>query len=73
MKIFPFTRNEISCKHLLKAISSLAGCLFEHKTGLWKVEAKDNINTIRLSEHSFTVLATTIQYKFTKTTRFSDM
>lgn len=57
---------------ILKASSSVAGCLFEHKTGLWKVEAKDNINTFSLSEHSFTVLATTIQYKFKKT-RFSDM
>lgn len=28
----------------LKANSSLAGCLFEHTTGLWKIVAKDDIN-----------------------------
>ena len=32
----------------LKSNSSLAGCLLEHKTGLWKVVAKDDINTFSI-------------------------
>ena len=45
-KCFKYNKNQNSYRTpYLEANSSLAGFLFEYKTGLWNVVAKDAINT----------------------------
>ena len=46
IKCFKYNKNQNSYRTpYLEANSSLAGFLFEYKTGLWNVVAKDAINT----------------------------
>lgn len=50
----------------LKANSSLAGCLFEHTTGLWKVVAKDDINTFSILVASHIIIRLIVSVSFQK-------
>ena len=50
----------------LKANSSLAGCLLEHTTGLWKVVAKDDINTFSILVASHIIIRLIVSVSFQK-------